>query len=110
MKTPYEVIKKRYITEKANVLGQLFSNQSNKSVARCKLPKYVFVVESGASKPEIAQAIETLYKDKNVKVVSVNTANVKGKQKRRGKGRLGRSPSFKKAIVTLSEGDVIENV
>src|ERR1700722_5835711 len=110
MKNPYEVIKKRHITEKATVLEQLQNNQSNRCVARCKLPKYVFVVDCKANKLEIAQAIEVLFKEKNVKVTNVNTMHVKGKQKKRGRGRLGMSASFKKAIVTLEEGDSLDNV
>lgn len=110
MKNPYDVIKKRYITEKVTVLEQLQSNQSNRSIARCKSPKYVFIVDNRANKPAIAEAVEALFKEKNVKVTRVNTIQVKGKQKRRGRGRLGASASFKKAIVTLEEGDSIDNV
>ncbi len=110
MKNPYEVIKRRYITEKATVLEQLQNNQSNRSVARCKSPKYVFIVDDKANKQEISQAVETLYKEKSIKVVNVNTMIVKGKQKKRGRGRVGFSASFKKAIVTLEEGDSLDNV
>lgn len=110
MKNPYEVIKKRYITEKATVLEQLQSNQNNPCVARCKSPKYVFIVDYNANKTEIAQAVEMLYKEKNIKVMNVNTLIVKGKQKKRGRGRVGMSPAFKKAIVTLEESDSIDSV
>ncbi len=58
-------------------------------VARFELPKYVFVVDRTANKNEIALAIEEIYKDKTVKVVSVNTINVKPKA-RRVRGRLGK--------------------
>jgi len=110
MRNPYEVIKKRYITEKATVLEQLQNNQSNRSVARCKSPKYVFIVDDNANKAEIATAIEAIYKEKNVKVMSVNTMIVKPKAKRRGRGRMGATSSFKKAVVTLEAGDAIDNV
>lgn len=108
MKNPYEVIKKRYITEKATVMEQLHNKKSNRSIARCELPKYVFIVDGNANKTEIAHAIEALYKEKSVKVTNVNTINVKGKQKRRGRGRLGMSSAFKKAIITLEKGDSID--
>lgn len=110
MKNPHKIIKRRYVTEKATVLEQLQNSESNRSVARCKSPKCVFIVDSDANKHEIAQAVELLYKEKNVKVASVNTMNVKGKQKRRGRGRIGFSASYKKAIVTLEEGDSLDNV
>jgi large subunit ribosomal protein L23 len=57
-----------------------------------------------ASKPEIRQAVETLFE---VKVTNVNTLRVKGKEKR-FKGRLGRRNDYKKAIVTLGEGQHID--
>lgn len=109
MKNPYKVIKSRYITEKATVLQELQNNSSNRCVAKCKTPKYVFIVDPLANKKEIAEAIETIYSAQNVKVRAVNTINVKSKPKRM-RGRPGVTPSFKKAIVTLEPGDNIENV
>lgn len=110
MKDPYDVIKQRYITEKATVLEKLQDGEGNRSLARCKTPKYCFVVNRTANKKEIAEAVETLFKEQNVKVVAVNTINVKPKQKTRGrgKGRPGGTASFKKAIVSLEAGDKIE--
>lgn len=110
MKDPTTILKKRYITEKATVLQNLHTKESNRSLARCKTPKYTFLVEETASKPEIAQAVESLYKEKNVKVKKVNTIRVMGRQRRMRRGRLGRMPSFKKAIVTLEAGDLLDNV
>lgn len=110
MRDPYEVIKSRYVTEKATVLEQLYTAESNASVARCKSPKYVFIVDRDASKQEIAQAIETIYKEKNVKVTKVNTLYTKRKAKRRGRGRPGLTVSYKKAIVTMEPGDTLEQV
>lgn len=110
MKNPYEVIKSRHITEKAALLERLFTLESNRSLSRCKTPKYVFIVDPNANKKEIAEAIEAIYQDKKVKVLSVNTMHVKGKPKRRGKFRPGFTPTFKKAIVTFEAGDSIENV
>ena len=44
-KTPYDIVKSRYMTEKARVLGELKENKSNPSVAKCASPKYVFLVD-----------------------------------------------------------------
>ncbi len=108
-KNPYQIIKHQRVTEKAIVLENLKNATSNPSLARCKSPKYVFVVEKTANKKEIAEAIEQIYSSKNVKVVAVNTINMKAKP-RRVRGRLGMKASFKKAIVTLQEGDSLESV
>ena len=61
--------------------------------------KYVFKVMPSATKPEIAQAVETMF---GVKVKSVNTISVKGKQKR-VRYVAGYTADTKKAIVTLTE-------
>lgn len=108
-KNPYEVIKRRYVTEKSTMLSTLKDSASNPSLRRFELPKYVFLVDPKASKGEIARAVEEIYADRNVKVVAVNTINVKGKL-RRVRGRLGRTSAFKKAIVTLEKGDELESV
>lgn len=108
MKNPYDIIERRHITEKSSMLEGLQNSSSNKSVARCKSPKYVFLVKIDANKQEIAEAIKTIYKEQDVTVMKVNTITTKGKAKRRGKGRLGASSTFKKAIITLKEGDVLE--
>lgn len=106
-KSPFEIIESRHITEKSRVLGQLQSNASNPSVKKCNSPKYVFIVNKKANKNEIADAIEEIYAERKIKVVSVNTINAKPKQ-RRMRGRSGMKPGFKKAIVTLEAGDSIE--
>ncbi len=70
--------------------------------------KYGFFVDVDADKDQIRSAVEKQY---NVKVTRVNTINVMGKQKTRytKAGVLyGRKPNYKKAIVTLKEGDVID--
>ncbi|CDZ80464.1 50S ribosomal protein L23 [Candidatus Rubidus massiliensis] len=108
-KNPYNIIKHQHITEKARTLQELKLANSNKSLSRFELPKYVFVVDSNANKQEIAQAIEEIYSDKQVKVVSVNTINVKAKA-RRVRGRKGKTAAFKKAIVTFEKGDSLDNV
>src|ERR1700733_2557432 len=108
-KNPYQIIKHQHVTEKAMMLQELKNAKSNPSLAKCESPKYVFVVDPKANKQEISNAIEQIYKDKQIKVVSVNTINVKGK-KRRVRGKIGRKSAFKKAIVTLEKGDSLDNV
>ena len=78
------------ITEKATLASQ--HNQ------------ITFWVAKQASKPEIKEAVETLFK---VTVTGVNTLNVKGKTKR-FRGVMGTRPARKKAIVTLKEGDSVD--
>ncbi len=106
-KSPYDVIKSRYITEKAQVLGNLHKNQSNVCVKRCNTPKYVFLVDRRANKVEIAKAVEEIYAESKIKVISVNTINCKQKRKT-VRGKVGVKPAYKKAIVTLEAGDSID--
>ena len=86
----YDTILSPIITEKATLLSEH--------------NKVVFRVAKDATKPQIAEAIENLFK---VNVVKVNTINVKGKTKR-FRGRIGRRSDVKKAIVTLAEGQSID--
>ena len=65
--------------------------------------KYLFLVNSGANKIQIKRAVEEVYK---VKVSEVNTFISAGKLKR-VRYHLGRTPDFKKAVVTLKEGQKI---
>lgn len=69
-----------------------------------RLGAYTFVVAKDANKIEIARAVEKQF---NVKVKDVRTMRYAGKQKRMGRW-VGRKPSWKKAIVTLAQGDAIE--
>ena len=105
---PYDIVKNRHLTEKAKVLEQLQFNSSNAIVKKCQSPKYVFVVDKKASKYQIAQAVEEIDAEKKIKVLSVNTINVKQKE-RRVRGRTGFKAAFKKAIVTLEAGDSIDD-
>ena len=66
--------------------------------------KFVFVVDKCANKIQIAQAVKEVF---NVTVEAVNTMNVKGKTKSRGR-TMGKTSSYKKAIVKLAEGQTIE--
>jgi large subunit ribosomal protein L23 len=86
----YDTILSPVITEKATML----SEQN----------KVVFRVAKDATKAEIADAVENLFK---VNVVKVNTLNVKGKTKR-FRGRVGQRSDVKKAIITLAEGQSID--
>ena len=86
----YDTILAPVITEKATVLTEL--------------NKVVFQVAKDATKDEIADAVQELFK---VTVVKVNTLIVKGKTKR-WRGRPGRRNDVKKAIVTLAEGQSID--
>jgi large subunit ribosomal protein L23 len=106
-KSPFDIVFSRHVTEKSRVLEQLQFNASNPCVKKCDAPKYVFIVDKRANKQEIAAAVEEIYSDKKVRVVSVNTINNKPKA-RRVRGRPGLKPGFKKAIVTLEAGDSIE--
>jgi len=66
--------------------------------------KYSFIVDKKASKYDVANAVEKLFK---VSVEGVRTNIVRGKTKRVGRS-IGKRPNFKKAVVTLKEGDKIE--
>ena len=66
--------------------------------------QYAFEVRRDANKIEIQSAVERLFK---VKVLQVRICNVLGKEKRLGR-KLGKRPDWKKAIVTLREGDRID--
>ncbi len=92
---PREIIKKPVITEKMTDLGET-------------LNRFGFIVDKRANKLEIKDAVERVY---GVTVEAVNTMNFKGKSRVRytRSGILsGGSPDFKKAIVTLAEGDTID--
>ncbi len=86
----YDVIQRPLITEKATALAEH--------------NKVVFRVRGDATKPQIKEAVEALFK---VEVVSVNTVNVHGKTKI-FRGALGQRKDFKKAVVTLASGQSID--
>ena len=100
-KTAFSIIKGRHVTEKTTVLEKLKDAESNKSVRAFKKSKYVFLVDKKATKYEIADAIEAIYADKSVKVEKVNTITIRGIEKAT-RGRMGKLPTIKKAVVTLS--------
>ncbi|MFT6460166.1 50S ribosomal protein L23 [Pseudophaeobacter arcticus] len=86
----YDVIRKPIITEKTTMASE------NGAV--------VFEVAIGSNKPQIKEAVESLF---GVKVKAVNTTITKGKQKR-FRGQIGRRKDVKKAYVTLEEGNTID--
>jgi len=92
MNEPFDIIESIRLTEK----GTLLSEKEN---------KYVFRVKPHASKLQIKRAIEQLF---NKHVVAVNTCNYAGKKKRERTANFGRKAHWKKAIVTLKEGDRID--
>lgn len=97
MREAYDVIVSPVVTEKT-------TEQTEASL-------YTFVVNKQSNKHEIARAVEALW---DVKVVGVRTMRYPGKAKRAMLGRmarnwdLGRTPSYKKAVVQLVDGDQIE--
>ncbi len=79
---------------------------SEKSYELLESNVYTFRVHPDASKPEIKDAIETLFE---VTVLKVNTMNRKGKRRRNRRSlTYGRKPDTKRALVTLADGDEIE--
>ena len=91
MKSIYSVLKSPLITEKATLLSPY--------------RQYVFWVERRANKIEIRRAVEKHY---SVKVDKVRSMIVKGKTKRVRWNQPGRTPSWKKAVVTLKAGHEIK--
>jgi large subunit ribosomal protein L23 len=87
----FEVIKTVRVTEKG-------TRQSD------ALNQYTIVADPRANKREIRNAVQELFK---VKVIKVNTLNVRGKVRRKRTPFEGRAPSWKKAIVTLRKEDKI---
>ena len=87
----FKVLVGPHISEKATVLAD-------------SKGQFVFKVATDATKLEIKKAVESLF---NVKVESVNTTLTKGKNKRFGRS-LGRRQDFKKAYVSLAEGQTID--
>ncbi len=94
MNDPFDIIETASLTEKSSLLSE-------------KQNKYVFRVRPRANKIQIKQAIEKLFQKK---VLDVNTCNYAGKKKRERRADFGRKSHWKKAIVTLKEGEKIDLV
>ncbi len=88
---PFDVVKTARLTEKGTRQGTKFN-------------QYTIVADPRANKFQIKKAVEELFK---VKVTRVNTLNVRGKARRQRTAQAGKAPNWKKAIVTLKEGDKI---
>jgi large subunit ribosomal protein L23 len=93
MRSSYEVLINPMLTEK----GTMLKEQQN---------KVLFRVAKNANKIEIKRAVEEIFK---VKVDSVTTINCRGKNKRMGRYE-GKRPDWKKAVVTLKEGEKLDFV
>jgi large subunit ribosomal protein L23 len=76
------------------------------------LGRYTFKVSATASKTEIKKALEEQYESQNIRVKDINTVSMRGKKRRsfRRLGTVGRTSDWKKAIVTLGEGQKIEGL
>jgi large subunit ribosomal protein L23 len=94
MSTIYDVLRRPLVTEKT-------SYQSG------KLNQYSFIVADNATRSQVKDAIETLY---DVSVVRVNVINVPAKRGRRLRSRrlLVRKAAYKKAVITLAEGQTLQ--
>lgn len=91
MKNPSDIILSPVLTEKITAMGEAEN-------------KYAFRVSRDSNKKEIGRSVERLFK---VNVKKVNTITMRGKKKR-VRFRIGKTPDWKKAIVTLKEGQAIE--
>jgi large subunit ribosomal protein L23 len=87
----FEIIKTVRLTEKGTRQAEKYN-------------QYTIVADRLANKTEIRNAVQELFK---VKVVKVNTLNVRGKSRRQRTAQVGKAPNWKKAIVTLKDGDKI---
>jgi len=87
----FEVIKSVRMTEKGARQGEKFN-------------QYILIADQRANKVQIRQAVQELFK---VTVLRVNTLNVRGKARRQRTAHAGKDPNWKKAVVTLKQGDKI---
>lgn len=87
----FDIVKTIRVTEKG-------TSQSEKN------NQYTIVADRRASKPQIKSAVQDLFK---VKVLKVNTLHVQGKTRRKYTKHQGKTADWKKAVVTLKEGDKI---
>ena len=85
----------------------LAPHNTEKSTMASENNAVVFKVANDATKPQIKEAVEAIYADQKAKVVAVNTIVAKGKTKR-WRGKPYKRSDFKKAIVRLAEGEMID--
>jgi large subunit ribosomal protein L23 len=107
----FDIIKTVRLTEKGTRQGTqpVRYKEKNKDgsveIKTRPLNQYTVVADPRANKIQIRQAVQELFK---VKVLKVNTLNVRGKDRRQRTKQAGKSSNWKKAIVTLKQGDRIE--
>jgi len=107
----FDIIKTVRLTEKGPRQGshpvryKIKTKDGGEEVKTRPLNQYTVVADPRANKIQIRQAVQELFK---VKVLKVNTLNVRGKERRQRTKQAGRSSNWKKAIVTLKQGDRIE--
>jgi large subunit ribosomal protein L23 len=87
----FDIVKTVRLTEKGTRQGEKYN-------------QYTVVADRRATKPQIRTAVQELFK---VKVTKINTLNVRGKARRQRTAQAGKASDWKKAIVTLKEGDKI---
>lgn len=87
----FDIIKTVRLTEKGTSQGEKFN-------------QYTVVADRRANKTQIRSAVETLF---GVHVTAVNTMNVRGKDRRQRTAQAGTTSNWKKALVTLKEGERI---
>lgn len=111
IRDPHTIIIRPHISEKTVALSYGDPNKAAEEVSR----KYTFVVSGDANKIEIKRAIEQIYnagkgkKDAAIVVDKVHTVSVRGKRKRVGYKTSGKRPDWKKAIITLAKGQMLED-
>lgn len=89
--SPFEIIKSARLTEKGSIQAERYN-------------QYTVVADVRASKPAIKRAVEELFK---VNVTGISTQQVRGKRRRQRTHQAGTAPKWKKAILTLKQGDKI---
>jgi large subunit ribosomal protein L23 len=116
MKSHYEIILRPHVTEKSRAASYgEFSPQDRWKHESQLQRQYVFEVARDANKLEIKAAIEAIYnlgkrkKDEMIVVTKVRTISVKGKSRRVGFKNQGKRPDWRKAIVTLAKGQMLED-
>ena len=97
-------------TSEQAVIGPVVSEKSYGAMAA---GRYAFRCAPWATKVDIGRAVEELFAAQKITVTKVNTINVHGKMRRRSRGRarvVGKSPDWKKAVVTLAPGQRIDGL
>ena len=105
-RSAHEILIRPIVTEATSQLqfnpGRIRKRHEEKDIP--VRPRIAFVVNPDATQIESRRAVESMFA---VHVTAVNTLNMLGKERRVGR-HIGRKPSWKKAIVTLAEGEMID--